>query len=194
MSVALQPGSSRLELAAVFGAELHAARVERQIGSRVLSEAAKVSRTQLLHYEQGRNLPSLPVAIRLAEALKLPRLVDLARQGRTSVCRRCRREMLSEGGRPRVYCSTACESAYRKATDVARPIEAAKRRSETLSRELRLTRACIEAMCRDCPDGEHGVCRLSDCPLRPVSPLPLIQERHAAVVAKRSPAARVAVR
>lgn len=45
MSVALLPGSSRLELAATFGAELHAARVRGGIASLTMSDLRNLPHT-----------------------------------------------------------------------------------------------------------------------------------------------------
>ena len=41
---------------------------------------------------------------------------------------------------------------------------------QVLAGNLRVARQAIEAMCKAC---SGDICRISDCPLRPVSPLPL---------------------
>ena len=180
MSQPIEPGTPHHELALKLGSLLKQTRAKRKVGSRVLAEAAGVSRTQVMHYEQGRNIPRVETAHRLAQALDEKRIVEYAMAARTRLCKRCRLPLTVNGGRPPEYCGPACRKAAQPGT---REVE--KRRYEQLSQERRTMRLAIDAMCRQCPDGEDGFCRLADCPLRHVSPLPFYIDKTVVKMVRR---------
>lgn len=207
MTVKLSPGSSRGIAAQRFGQELRRAMVTREVGALRLAEAAGVAKSAIANWKAGGNLPRVDTANRLAEVLDWPKLVTLARAGRTVTCARCRRDFVNEGGSPARFCSVDCrevavqlrrpgagavlaaalrgelerKAAVRGGLTKA-PLEAAlaeyarsdsKRtmRQDKLVAQLDGIRAAVDAMCRGCEPA--GVCRSVECPLRPVSPLPL---------------------
>lgn len=157
-----------------LGALIKQTRYARKVGTRIVAEATGVSRTQLMHYEQGRNIPRVETAQRLADALGERRIIEYAIAARMRLCKRCRVPVTINGGRPPEYCGQACRKA---AQPGAREVE--KRRYRQVSEERRTMRLAIDAMCRQCPDGEDGYCRLGSCPLRHVSPLPFHVDRMA---------------
>lgn len=172
MSQPIEPGTPHHELAVRLGSLLKQTRAKRKVGTRILADAAGVSRTQILHYEQGRNIPRVETAQRLAHAFDEKRILDYAMAARTRLCKRCRVPLMVNIGRPPEFCGTACRKAY---TPGAREVE--KRRYRQLSDERRTMRLAIDAMCKACPDGEDGFCRVGECPLRHVSPLPFYIDR-----------------
>jgi DNA-binding XRE family transcriptional regulator len=145
-------------------------RMRAGMGTRTLAEAAGVSRAQVCEYERGNNVPSLPVALRLADALGSNAIVDISREALTRPCKRCGDPVTRMAGRPGLYCSEGCERLHR----LAHPRELVYRVNDQLTADVRAYRAAIGAMCAACPDGASGVCRMADCPLRPVSPIPLV--------------------
>lgn len=145
-----------------------------------VAEATGVSRTQYLHYEQGRNIPRVETAHKLAQALGERLIVDYAIAARSRLCKRCRSVINVNGGRPPEYCSPTCRKA---SAPGEREIE--KRRYREVSQERRTLRLAIAAMCGQCPDGEDGFCRLSDCPLRHVSPLPFYIDKTVVKMVRR---------
>lgn len=105
----MSPDSPRRLAAARFGAELRKAMTERGIGTKTLAPQCHVAPSGIAGYRLGVNLPTVEVATRLAQALEWPVLADLARNGRQSECRACGRKIVTEGGRPRLYCSSECQ-------------------------------------------------------------------------------------
>lgn len=174
-SAYIKPGTTQHEAALVFAAELRAVRVKRKVGSRTLAEAASVSRTQILHYEQGRNIPQVDTAVRLADALDAPKLIEIAKAARTRACRRCNLPVQVGAGRPPDYCSQVCRKSVKPERRAV-----GKRAMRLLTDERRTMRTAIAAMCGSCPDGSDGYCRVKACPLRIVSPLEFRIDRKAA--------------
>lgn len=168
MTSKINPQSGHIERARIFASAMQAARRRNRVGTRVISESAGVSRTLVLAYLRGDNIPSIAVAERLADALAAPELLQLARQSRIRACKRCRKEIAVSVGRPPVFCSNACRSLSAPAKREADP-----RKIRILTDEVRSYRNRIADMCAACPDGEGGVCKGYECPLRPVSPLRL---------------------
>jgi hypothetical protein len=89
----------------------------------------------------------------------------------------CGRTFIDDSGSDnRLYCDGRCQKqAERTRADEARE----KPRRETrrgLDVRIRELQAAIDQMCRECEP--EGTCRMEDCPLRPVSPLPLDERRQ----------------
>ena len=171
MSHHITTGTEREQRARECGAKLKELRVRRKVSSRGLADATGISRTQILHYEQGRNIPSLTSAAKISDALRDTSFIEIVKASRMAGCRRCRRQFFVNQGRPPAFCSETCRTSYRPGE---REVE--QRRVRVLSGELRLYRKAVDAMCSQCPDGEYGFCRLADCPLRSLSPLPFKSE------------------
>lgn len=167
MGTRITQASPRYAVARQFAEALKQARTKRKASTRGLAAAAGLSRTQICHYEQARNIPALTVAARLATALSEPKLLEMAQAARTKPCRHCAGAIIVDRGRPADYCSMACRQADKPGTRAV-----GDRRLRVYRDEVLTLRAAVAEMCRACPDGEDGFCRFSECPLRSVSPLP----------------------
>lgn len=200
MTVPLSPTSPRRDAARRFGVELRKAMVKRQVGQHRLAAAAGVASSAVANWKAGGNLPTLGTAIRLTESLDWPRLAEIVRDARRSACIQCGRTFLNEGGRPKLYCSAECREtgARRREGKVAGRRDAIALlqsellrvdpvRKQSVGKALTLLEAdksveridrlgmhrdAVAAMCSTCEP--LGYCRTPDCPLRSVSPLPLL--------------------
>lgn len=104
----LSPDSPRRIAAARFGAELRKAMLARNVGAKRLSTAIRTGTSAVAVWLAGSNIPRTDTAARLADALDWPKLVDLARAGRSGTCARCGRPFVNEGGAPKRYCTAEC--------------------------------------------------------------------------------------
>jgi len=185
MTERMTPGTSRHAAAMRFGAELTRAMRKREVGQKSLQDAAKVSRASIVEFRNGRNLPTTVVAQRLAESLRWPILATIVEEARTGACETCGAVIRLDTGTRRRYCSVSCRSV---STTLGRPKErqaSAAARLDAVSGALDAHRAAVAAMCAGCEP--EGRCRDVECPLRPVSPLPLARsdvEAETAVKAK----------
>lgn len=166
--IPLSADSTRRAGALRFGAALREAMTARKVGQVRLAEAAGCSTASINNYRFGRNIPTMAVARRLADALETPALTRLAQSARTITCDNCRRTFAIENGGPKRYCSDDCRRlAAAKVGGVP-----TRQRAIVAERALRAQQEAVAAMCAACePD---GACRTMDCPLRSVSPLQLI--------------------
>lgn len=151
-------------------------------GLRVVDIARElgVETQTVVEWRQGERLPLVHNAVKLADVLSAPSLLHMTTRARTMACGFCHRDFIvtNSGGRPRKYCSEQCQSSG----------TAERRRSETRERwgkvhtrwenRYRKAQDAIDRMCHECADWE-GVCRMAECPLRAVSPLPLAKEEAA---------------
>lgn len=108
MTVKLSATSSRGIFAQRFGAELTKAMRTRKVSNLRLAEATGATRSAIANWKVAGNLPRTDTALRLAEALDWPKLVEIAREGRSRPCERCGRSVVNEGGGQKRYCTTAC--------------------------------------------------------------------------------------
>ena len=203
MTQPLGPNSLRLSAAIKFGELLTRRMAERRVGQLVLAKAAGVSRASIVEIRHGRNLPTLEVALRIAEALASPAMAEIVRAARTMPCQRCGRPMLNEAGLQKRYCSAACRSlvkAQRRHTEAEEGVQILRQellrtgpvRKQSIGRALTLfdvgrhdareAVAAVDAyqdavagMCAACEP--EGLCRTPECPLRGVSPLALESRR-----------------
>lgn len=199
----LGPDSGRRVAASRFGAELRRAMVARKVGALRLAEAVGSGTSAIAVWRSGDNLPRTDTAQRLAEALRWPRLLTLAREGRVGTCERCGTSFVNEGGSPKRFCTAECRyvavmlrtpPAGRALADAVReelardgivrrrPLAAAVEQyarsdSKRVARIDRAERRLVviqAAVSAMCGACEpDGVCRAPDCQLRPASPLPL---------------------
>lgn len=185
----LPPDSPKAVKAQAFGREMVKAMRARDIPLKEVAKAAGVGHSALDHYRTGSILPKTATALAIAEVLDWPKLARIVEEARTFVCARpgCGRTYRHEGGGPRKYCTTSCArqvklqqmASYRlrqagqtndgrhRAAAVARLRSAARIADE---RAL-VAETAIGAYCRECEP--EGLCRVVDCPLRALSPLPL---------------------
>lgn len=108
MTVRLTENSARGIHAARFGAELSKAMRARGVSNLRLAEASASTKSAIANWKVGGNLPRTDTALRLADVLDWPKLVELARAGRSRPCGRCERPFVNEGGAPARFCSVAC--------------------------------------------------------------------------------------
>jgi transcriptional regulator with XRE-family HTH domain len=108
VTIRLAPSSPRRVAASRFGAELRVAMLKRQVGQHRLAEAVGCGSSAIAVWKAGDNLPRTDTAQRLADALDWPKLIVIAREGRTGSCVRCGGPFINEGGSPKRFCSAEC--------------------------------------------------------------------------------------
>jgi hypothetical protein len=130
-------------------------------------------------WRKGRNLPRLDTALRLSECLGNDLLATIVREARTGACQRCGAPFLNEGGAPQKYCSEECLSISAKIRHALAPRTPLRARFTALKADLAATtdqlanhKISVIDMCHFCEPA--GYCRTPSCPLRPVSPLKLL--------------------
>jgi transcriptional regulator with XRE-family HTH domain len=159
-------------LALVFGRALFAARKRKGIGKLAIARQTGISRNALTEYERGRILPRFTNACRIADAVGDEDLVRIARELRTLPCATCTKPFINDGQGNTRYCSPSCHNVKEKQR-LGRPVRVLAVRME---RQLDQHRVAVAAMCGECEPS--GACRTPDCPLRLVSPLPLVEIRE----------------
>ena len=194
MTHLISTSSTKKDRAIRFGAELNRAMKARDVGRRTVAEAVGSSGTSVMYWRTGRLLPRIETAQRLATALTWPRLASLAIELRKKRCLVDDVEFVDDSGSDnRVYCSASCQRVKHKSVvGVDR-----RQRAARAERALLVHRRAVAAYCTACEPG--GRCVTPECELRPVSPLPLFEERDDVVLAVhskgngyRDPAARAA--
>jgi hypothetical protein len=177
----------RLEYAKRFGAQLQRAMNARKMRPFHLFKKAGggFSHFQFDAWLHGRALPRLDRAIKLAEVLDWPALVEITREGRTGTCQRpgCGKTYITETGKSRMYCSPRCyrlvheydlsfaHAQRRKLGSEEAVLHAQAAEGRARLEELEELRRSVAGMCKECEP--EGYCRTAACPLRIVSPLPL---------------------
>lgn len=144
MTVPLSPTSPRRIAAAAFGAELRRAMAARKVSAKRLAPAVGTGTSAIALYRAGENLPRTDTAARLAEALDWPKLVDIARAGRSSACARCGRTFVNDGGGPKIYCSLEC----REVATMLRARPASGGLYDTVAAELARVRGTTNSVSR----------------------------------------------
>lgn len=133
----------------------------RQIGS---------SYSVVAKWVTGQSLPRLEMADAISDALGDPKLTHYIQRAWTHKCDVCKLEFIrAEFRNQRIYCSPQCRRVARKVSNYS---GGAKPKKSPLEAEALLARIAVSAFCNACT-GNDSVCRVSDCELRPVSPLPL---------------------
>lgn len=178
MTVELSRTSDRLPAARRFADELRRSMAEHKIGQHRLGKLTGCASSAVAQWRMARNLPRLDTAIRLAECLSNDRLAAIVREARTQSCQRCGTPFLNEGGAPKKYCSERCLTVAAKIRHVLGDRTPARKKLTAMRADLKATQesllelqVSVQEMCRSCEPA--GYCRTPECPLRPVSPLPL---------------------
>lgn len=178
-----------------FGAALRQAMRVRKRKVADLATEVGYSFSNLSSARNGHQLPHPETIARLAGALDAPRLVAIADAYRERVCVECERRFTQKPTSPvreSRFCSQSCRAVWhrrnereeRRDTLYSRLVSANRtatelRRRLTADREdLRRHEFAVAAFCRDC-EFDSGACKDASCPLRPVSPLPLVGGRVA---------------
>lgn len=191
MTYTIPPTSAKAAPAMAFGQEMMRALQARGIPRLELARTVGIGRTALDHYRTGSVLPKTATARAIASVLDWPKLARIVEESRTGPCARpsCGQRFRNDGGSPKKYCSPACvriaqeqriaETRNRQAgaTDKAAYRTAAMKRLKSAVRiadeRAEAAQAAIAAMCAGCEP--EGLCRDAVCPLRPFSPLPLLE-------------------
>lgn len=168
VSYLIAEGSRKRDRAVRYGRALERAMKARGVGSHTVADALGMSRSSITNWRNGRVLPRLETARRLAVALEAPRLETLAAELRRRACLVDGVEFIDDSGSDnRLYCSPGCQDVAQKGrVGVDRRARAAIAERRLLAHER-----AVEAYCRGCEPS--GRCITPDCSLRPVSPLPL---------------------
>jgi len=174
MTVPISPESPRRIEARRFALTLRRVMHRDGVSGRRLADDAGLGRGRVGMWLMGRNLPTLEVAARLADALEEPELLACVVRSRTVVCVVCGRSVVNRGTGPRRYCGAACAAR----TNRDRQGKPARERAAMAERSLAVATFAIEAFCRGCEP--EGLCRDTTCSLRPVSPLPVDLRRATA--------------
>ena len=164
-------------MSAVFGSMLRQQMAYQGMTVATLAAASGVGKTTINALRRGDRLPLLASAARLADALLAPSLLRYVTQQRTATCADCGRSFVFDavGGKPRIYCSERCQKVSWNRAKRKRVRLQWTRTHTRWSRKYHRAQEAIDAMCNECVDWE-GVCRTAKCPLRSVSPLPLVVE------------------
>jgi DNA-binding XRE family transcriptional regulator len=167
------PTSTKTDRAIRFGRELERAMKKRDVGRRPVAAAIGASDTSVMYWRTGRILPRIVTAQKLAEALEWPRLASLAIELRKKRCIVDDVEFVDDSGSDnRVYCSVSCQKVKGK-----RDVGIDRRtRAAIAEGRLKLHQDAVIAFCAACEPG--GRCYAAECELRPVSPLPLFEDRE----------------
>lgn len=147
------------------------------ITSKAMAARLGVNVQSLTEWRRGHKLPSVKNAEKLADALAAPSILSLVTRARTLTCDVCKRPFVqtNSGGRKRRYCSMRCQAT---GTSEMRKGENKVLWGKVHTRwqnRYRRAQDAIDRMCGECSDWEN-VCRIASCPLRSVSPLPLVVE------------------
>lgn len=171
--------SPRLPAARRFAFYLRTSMKDNRVGQIRLAKLTGCASSAIAMWRMGRNLPRLDTALRLAECLSNDLLASIVREARTGACDHCGAPFLNEGGAPKKYCSEACLTIAAKIRHALAPRTPLKHRFTALKAEVKSTneqlanhKVSVLEMCRSCEPA--GYCRTPSCPLRPISPLLLI--------------------
>ena len=131
----------------------------------------------IVSLRNGHRLPLLATAERLADALAAPSIVEYVSRAHLMKCDDCGRSFTHDnvGGKPRRFCSMQCQKNAWNREKRAGARAAWGYAHTRWSSKYKRAQEAIDAMCNECADWE-GVCRMAKCPLRSVSPLPLVVE------------------
>lgn len=171
MTIAAQREAARQRLPGALSRAMTANRV-RQVD---LARELGVRPATVSEWTRGIRVPSMEFAGALRDLA--PGLGSLLVTAHTVECDICGATTIQgkRNARKSRYCSPACKATAhdrRQRNSRASMASIAKRR-------LVIYREAVEAMCRECTAGEM-LCVMAECPLRPVSPVPLAREARRA--------------
>lgn len=158
-----------------WSAEMRRRQDKAGITSVDLARLSGMDKGMVSRYRCGDSLPRVGRAAILAEILDAPMLLSLCVELRTKTCEECDATFVSDGrgGNEKRWCSKECGDRYRVRVRYPSERHWNGQRYDTWKRIAQKLRTSVEAMCRACePD---ATCRDSVCPLRNVSPFPLVE-------------------
>lgn len=159
-----------------FAEALSKAMTERRVNLKQLSARTGINTQTISNLRRGVNKPQVNTASLLADALHWDELAQMVTRDRTRTCPVCERTFITQHKTPerRKFCSHRCQQvAWNRQANSSRERRRAKYEKKT-TMLLREHQQAVEAMCRSCEPVDF-ICRDSVCPLRGISPLPLIQ-------------------
>lgn len=165
-----------------YGRLLAQAMRRRRLLAADVAQAVGAATQSVSAWLRGTKLPQMDYSVALAEVLADERLVTHALRMRTRSCGVCGAEFVDLGKQPKKkYCKPGCAK-----TAHARKVHGRTENRYKLDRSaLTLHRESVARYCADCEP--QGICRTAECPLRAVSPLPLVdRERPATAVEPRA--------
>lgn len=158
-----------------FGSAFRSARTRRGMTNTEVRMRLGVSDNAVSRWATGQRLPHHERAVGLAEMLDAPHLARLSIELRGRTCVICERAFIDMSARLHGRCcSPACRARYGDQGNAAKAART-RVRGELARRRLTIHQEAVTAFCRACEP--EGLCRTSTCELRPVSPLPLADER-----------------
>jgi transcriptional regulator with XRE-family HTH domain len=139
-----------------------------QLTTKQITNATGLGRSTIKRYNTGQSVPTPENAARLAEAFNSDNIVIASHMERE--CISCHKRFTYSHRGSGKYCSPRCRNYFNKD---------AQKKNEFIRRgnELEIYHAAVDAFCRECVLAEM-VCRDAECPLRPVSPIPLQEKKH----------------
>lgn len=169
-----------------WGNELTAVMQARQIPCKALAAAMGKSMSSVSQARSGQYLPSVAQAAQYAEALLAPHLQELCADLRKKRCEVCGRMFVEDhhGGLRQFWCSESCKHVGRARARAGKTATDTKLRYDLWQRRAKQRQTLIDRMCWTCEP--EGGCRDGRCPLRPASPLPLVDVRDVGVAEKGS--------
>lgn len=134
-----------------------------------VARAIGAEQSSVSAWMKGQKLPQIEFCMALAEVLDFEPLLSYALKLRTKTCPIDGREFVDMGKqRKALYCSARCAK-----TAHARRHREQNADSIKIDRaSLAIHREAVGAYCRECEP--RGVCQTPECPLRSVSPLPVV--------------------
>lgn len=146
-----------------------------------VARAVGAHSSSMSDWMNGKKMPQLDYQLALAETLMYDPLRTFAISLRTKRCELCGHEFVDQTKHVIArYCSK--RHAKRASAQMAKGRRQEAHKSDRA--ELAIMREAVRLYCVGCEPS--GVCRTAECPLRPVSPLPLLHiERQADLVEHR---------
>lgn len=155
-----------------------------------MAKALDSNRGSVTQWRMGYRLPEPRFLGGIADLLDAPILVQLAMEYRSGACDECGVPFVqhAKSGTPQRFCGDDCRSAYNnriarqrvastRADRIAQAIQqrmAAEKARDEAQDERRRALEAVAAFCRECE--WDGLCKMPDCKLRSLSPLPLARE------------------
>jgi hypothetical protein len=161
----------------IFREEFKKALEVRKMNLTKLAEEVDMAYDSLKKYKRGVHLPTMESAAKLADALKWPALSEAAKLQQTCEAEDCERTFWVNNRAKRRFCTRACSTrTYR--LNVLRPDGKKRVKSEYLRKthQLALHEEAVRLFCISCVGSDY-ICPDAECPLRPVSPMPLREKR-----------------
>lgn len=166
-----------------FGRYLRFIIRKRGVIASEVARAIGASSASMSDWTTGKKFPQLDYVVALSEVLDHQGLLDYATRLRTRTCETCGQEFVDTTKR---LIATCCSQACKKTAWRRQARESVESRYKLDRSRLQMHREAVAAHCRGCEP--MGVCQTPECPLRSVSPLPLVRiVRDTAVVAPASP-------